>query len=292
MDRRHFIQSLGAVASTIPLFGMQLRDLEKLAQTFSASEKMPVMFVGHGSPMNAIEDNNFSQGWRVAAKNLQPQVILCISAHWESRGTFLTYNEKPKTIHDFGGFPQALFDVQYPAPGSRATADLIKEEISEPQIHLTEEWGLDHGTWSVLRQMFPNADIPVLQMSLDKGLSPRKMYELGQRLSFLRERGVLILGSGNIVHNLGMIKWGDDPDPYDWALSFDEKVKKLIDQREHGSLINFRDLGTDAKLSIPTPEHYLPMLYILGLQEKQEEVYYFNESMAFGSGSMRSFLIT
>ena len=291
MDRKSFIKSFGAL-SALSLISMRLRDIENLAQTFARTERTPVLFVGHGNPMNAIEDNVHSRAWKEVAKDLHPQLILCISAHWESRGTYITGDAHPKTIHDFGGFPQALFDANYPAPGSPETATLIQQQIQEPEVHLTDRWGLDHGTWSVLLQMFPSADIPVLQMSMDRTLSPAQMYQLGKQLAFLRSRGVLIMGSGNIVHNLGMVRWGDDPEPYDWAVEFDNKVKELIDRRDHAALIRYRDLGRAAQLSVPTPDHYLPLLYTLGLQEKAEEVYYFNETMAFGSGSMRSFVIT
>jgi 4,5-DOPA dioxygenase extradiol len=291
MHRRKFIQLVSTVGA-FSFTAMNSQSLAALGQRLEASPKMPVLFVGHGNPMNAIEDNVFSRTWRNVGRTLKPQMILCISAHWETRGSFVTAMEKPKTIHDFGGFPQALFDAQYPAPGSPETADLIAQTVQTPTIHTTEEWGLDHGTWSILMQMFPHADVPVMQLSIDRTLSAEGMYELGKQLAFLRTRGALIVGSGNVVHNLGMVRWGDDPKPYDWALEFDAKVKTLLEARDHRSLIDYRSLGEAARLSIPTPEHYLPMLYVLGLQEKQEEVHHFNEHMAFGSGSMRSFIIS
>lgn len=272
---------------------MTLIDLEKLASSLPNSEKMPVMFIGHGNPMNALLENEFVSGWRKAAENIRPSYILCISAHWESRGTFVTGNTNPKTIHDFGGFPQALFDYQYPAAGSPELANMIQSNITSTSIQITDEWGLDHGTWSILAQMFPNADVPVLQMSLDRNLSTQQMYDLATELQFLRTKGVLIIGSGNIVHNLRMAKFGSaDTSPYDWASEFDAKVAELILSRSHEKLIDYKQLGEAAKLSVPTPEHYLPLLYTLALQEKSEEVVFFNEGIDFGSGGMRSLIVS
>ncbi len=292
MKRSKFIKSLGALGA-LSFTNMTLVDLENLALNLPVTEKMPVLFVGHGNPMNAIEDNEFSRSWKSIGKELKPSYILCISAHWESNGTFVTGEQKPKTIHDFGGFPQALFDAQYPSPGSPELAKTIQDLVTEPEIHLTDKWGLDHGTWSVLLPMFPEANIPVLQMSLDRNLSPQKMYDLARQLAPLRKKGVLIIGSGNIVHNLRYARISEaNPTPYDWALEFDALSKKLIDQRDHQSLINFKNLGSAANMSIPTDEHFLPLLYTLALQEKSESIQYFNETMAFGSGSMRSFIIS
>ena len=292
MNRKSFVKSLGALGA-LSLTSMTLLDLEKLSETLQKSERMPALFVGHGNPINAILKNEFSQEWRNVGARLKPQMILCISAHWESQGTFVTGETSPKTIHDFGGFPQALFDVQYPVPGSPELAKTIQQTITEPAVHLTDKWGLDHGSWSVLIQMFPEANIPVLQMSLDRNLSPQQMYDLGKQLSFLRDRGVLVVGSGNIVHNLRYANLREaNPKPYDWAIEFDNQVKHLLDSRDHQSLINFKKLGNAANMSIPTDEHYIPMLYILGLQGKNEQIQYFNDSIAFGSGSMRSFVVT
>lgn len=292
MKRSKFIQSLGALGA-LSFTNMTLVDLENLALNFPVTEKMPVLFVGHGNPMNAIEDNEFSRTWKSLGNELKPSYILCISAHWESKGTFVTGEQKPKTIHDFGGFPQALFNAQYPSPGSPELAKTIQALVTEPEIHLTDKWGLDHGTWSVLLPMFPEANIPVLQMSLDRNLSPQKMYDLAKQLTPLRKKGVLIIGSGNIVHNLRYARISEaNPTPYDWALEFDALSKKLINQRDHKSLINFKNLGSAANMSIPTDEHFLPLLYTLALQEKTESIQYFNETMAFGSGSMRSFIIS
>ena len=253
---------------------------------------MPVLFVGHGNPMNAIEENSFTQNWVRVAKSLDhPNAILCISAHWETKGTFVTMMGKPKTIHDFGGFPRELFEVQYPAPGSPEFAKCTQQAVSSTDVMPDFDWGLDHGTWSVLSKMYPKANVPVFQLSIDYSKPPEYHYALGKELKSLRKKGVLIMGSGNIVHNLRYANLNPNAIAYDWAIEFDELSKQLINNREHLRLINYNQLGKAAQLSIPTPEHYLPLLYILGLQEKHEEVEFFNEKMAFSSGSMRSLFI-
>lgn len=250
---------------------------------------MPALFIGHGSPMNAIEANEFSQSWIEIGQSLpKPQAIVCISAHWETSGSKVTAMEKPRTIHDFSGFPQALFHVDYPAAGSPALAKLI-QQIPTSEVQPDVNWGLDHGAWSVLIRMFPEADIPVVQLSLDQNKSPKEHYELGQKLTSLRNRGVLIIGSGNIVHNLGMMRWEDVA--YDWATEFDEGLKKRILSRDHLSIINYSELGRNAKLAIPTNEHFLPLLYILALQQHGDQVQFFAEKVTFGSISMRSIRI-
>ena len=256
---------------------------------FANSErKMPALFVGHGSPMNAIEDNEFSRAWIEAGKTLpKPTAILCVSAHWETRGTFVTVMEQPKTIHDFGGFPRALYEYQYPAPGSPDLARLTQATALTVKIGLDQTWGLDHGTWSVLCQMFPNADIPVVQLSLDHFQPPEFHYALGKELRALRNKSVLIVGSGNIVHNLGMVNFDDDQ-PYDWASEFDETIKRLILSGDHNSIVHYENLGRAAHLSIPTNEHYLPLLYVLALQDKGEALRFFADRVTFGSLSMRS----
>ncbi len=272
---------------------MNLKDLHKLVdQEFT--ERMPVMFVGHGNPMNAISDNSITQGWHDAALSLEnaPKAVLCISAHWETKGTYVTAMETPRTIHDFYGFPQALFDVQYPAPGSPELAKFVSEEVKSTSVLLDHEWGLDHGTWSVLVKMFPEAKIPVFQLSLDYTKDAQYHYDLAKELAFLRDKGVLIVGSGNVVHNLRMARFDENPPAYDWALEFDATVKSLVENRDHNELINYQNLGSSATLSIPTPEHYLPLLYTLALQGNKEVASFFNEEMAFGSGSMRSIIIS
>lgn len=268
---------------------MNLRDLEKHTAHLPSSPKMPVLFVGHGNPMNAITENSFTRGWRQAIAGLpQPNAILCVSAHWETRGTKVTAMKQPRTIHDFGGFPQALFDVQYPSPGAPAYAKEVQEMVDLTRVGLDHEWGLDHGTWSILVKMFPQANIPVFQLSLDYTQPPQFHYNLAKQLAGLRQKGVLIIGSGNIVHNLRMADLREGSQPYDWALEFDALSKKLIKEGRHNDLINYHTLGSAAHLSIPTPEHYLPLLYTLALQDGKDEISFFNEELAFRSGSMRS----
>src|ERR1035437_9113906 len=254
------------------------------------SEQMPVLFVGHGSPMNAIEENEFTRGWREIAKNLpRPNAILCVSAHWETRGTLVTVMEKPRTIHDFGGFPQELFDVQYPAPGNPELANETKSIIKDQIIGLDEQWGLDHGCWSVLRRMFPAADIPVVQLSLDYSKPAQYHYDLAKELAPLRTKGILIIGSGNIVHNLRMVSWDKMNEPgfgFDWAIEANEKMKKFILNGDHQSLINYPAQGKDFELAIPTPEHYLPLLYALALKEEKEKIELFNDKAVMGSLTM------
>ncbi len=263
---------------------------KSLAENLDTTSKMPVLFAGHGSPMNAIEDNEFSRTWATLGIKLpRPRTILCISAHWETNGTFITAMPKPKTIHDFRGFPQELFEKEYPAEGSPEWAQITRETIHSTNVEPDFGWGLDHGTWSVLCRMFPAADIPVYQLSLNRKLTPRQHYEIGCELRPLRERGVLILGSGNIVHNLGLLKW--DGKPFDWATEFDGKLRDLIIKQDHTSLIDYNRLGPEVALSIPTNEHYLPLLYILGLQEGNEAVTFFTEKIVLGSISMRGLRI-
>ena len=253
----------------------------------SSEEKMPVLFVGHGSPMNAIENNEFSRTWIETGKILpRPKAILSISAHWETNGTGVTAMDAPKTIHDFGGFPPALYEMQYPAPGSLDLADMIREVIISADVRLDQKWGLDHGTWSILCKMFPKADIPVVQLSLDQSKEASFHYLLGKELKPLRNQGVLIIGSGNIVHNLPMMSWKDEG--YDWAIEFDETIKRLILAGDHEAIINYENLGETSLLSIPTNEHYLPLLYILALQDRHEQVRFFTDKVTLGSISMRS----
>lgn len=257
-----------------------------------SNKEMPALFIGHGNPMNAIEENPFSLAWKRLAEELpRPDAILCISAHWLTQGqTAVTAMSNPKTIHDFGGFPQELFDAQYPAPGSPELAKYIKDNIKTTDIVLDEnQWGLDHGSWSVLNQMYPDADIPVIQLSIDYSKPAAYHYELGKQLTFLRKKGVLILGSGNIVHNLRVADFRDLP-PYDWCEKFDLLSKELIEAGDHDSLINYEKLGKEAMMSIPTPDHYFPLMYILAVQEKDDKVSFPVEGLTFRSGSMRSVL--
>lgn len=248
---------------------------------------MPALFVGHGSPMNAIEDNEFSRAWIKAGQSLPiPKAILCISAHWMTNGTRVTAMEKPKTIHDFGGFPKELYQVQYQAEGSPSLARLTEQTLKKTNVEMDFNWGLDHGTWSVLSRMFPNADIPVVQLSLDGHKEPQAHYDLGKELRSLRNKGVLIVGSGNMVHNLMMLSWGDTA--YDWAVEFDEILKQLILSGDHDSIIHYQKFGKASDLSVPTNEHYLPLLYILGLKDRDENVTFFADKVTLGSISMRS----
>ncbi|WP_339795267.1 4,5-DOPA dioxygenase extradiol [uncultured Imperialibacter sp.] len=270
-----------------------LNDLRKFSGALKASEKMPVVFVGHGSPMNAIEENAYTKGWHSLGYELpKPTAILCISAHWETKGTFVTAMEHPKTIHDFGGFPRELFAVQYAAPGSPELAEETKKLVEKTDILFDHDhWGLDHGCWSVVKNMYTDADIPIIQMSIDHFKSPQWHYDLAKELATLRKKGVLILGSGNMVHNLRLVNWSDMFAKYDWTESINAQFKSLISDRNHAPLINYQSLGKEAQLAIPTPEHYLPMLYILGLQEQKDEISFFNDD-SWGPISMTSFKIS
>ncbi|HMP98227.1 MAG TPA: 4,5-DOPA dioxygenase extradiol [Cyclobacteriaceae bacterium] len=276
---------------------MTLKPLHTLSESMKTQAyKMPMLFVGHGSPMNGIEDNEFSRRWQQMGKEIpEPKAVLCISAHWLTRGTHVTAMENPRTIHDFGGFPQALFDVQYPAPGNPALAKTTAETITTTQVGLDHDWGLDHGTWTVVRHMYPLAQIPVLQLSIDYHKPAQYHYELAKELSVLRTKGVLIIGSGNMVHNLRMIDWNKMHEPefgFDWAIEMNEKFKQHISNNEHQALIKYENYGTAGKYAIPTPDHYYPLLYILGLQEKHEQASYFNDKAVMGSITMTSVKIS
>jgi len=253
---------------------------------------MPVLFIGHGSPMNGIEDTQFSRGWKKMAEEIPtPTAVLVVSAHWFTRGTQITAMDFPKTIHDFGGFPQALFDVQYNAPGNPALAKETASMIVSTQVELDHDWGLDHGTWTVVRHMYPEANIPVLQLSIDYTKGPQFHYDLAKELYSLRKKGVLIIGSGNMVHNLRMVAWdklNEDQYGYDWALQMNSQFKSLIESRDHSSLIHYTRLGKEALLSIPTPEHYLPLLYTLGVGTEKDSISFFNDKAVGGSLTMTS----
>jgi 4,5-DOPA dioxygenase extradiol len=289
MNRRSFIQHI-ALGTFIMGTVKDLKDT--FASTKNSDGIMPALFVGHGSPMNAIEDNEFSKEWGTIGKSLpHPKAILCVSAHWQTKGTMVTAMEKPQTIHDFGGFPQELFNKQYSAPGSQEFAKQTKDLVKKTTVVLDNDWGLDHGTWSVLCRMYPQADIPTYQLSLDYSQSPEYHYELAKELKELRKKGVLIIGSGNIIHNLRMVRF-DNAGGFDWAVEFDNKIKKAIEERDHNSLINYQNYGSIANLAIPTNEHYLPMLYAIALQEKNENISFFNAENIAGSISMRSMIIS
>lgn len=288
MQRRTFLHTISGAAAM-----MTLNELEVLAETFGETDAlMPALFVGHGSPMNAIEDNEFRRGWQKTASELPtPKAILCVSAHWETRGTFITAMPKPRTIHDFYGFPQALFDVQYSAPGSPELATETSGLITKTTVGLDHEWGLDHGCWSVVRVMYPNANIPVLQLSLDATQPPEFHYELAKQLMPLRKKGILIIGSGNIVHNLRMMQWGNKSG-FSWAEEFNEKIKKAIANGDHKQVVNYHNISKDAKLAVPTNEHFLPLLYTLGLQTPKDTPHLFNDQTMLGSISMTSVIMS
>jgi len=253
-------------------------------------EKLPVLFIGHGSPMNGILDNQFSKTWHKLGQEItRPKAVLVISAHWLTRGTHITAMEAPKTIHDFGGFPQALFDVQYPAKGDPELAEAASKLITSTHVELDHDWGLDHGTWTVVRHMYPDADIPVLQLSIDYGRPPQYHYDLAKQLAALRKKGVLIIGSGNMVHNLRMVDWQRLNEPnygFDWAIEMNTIFKQKISDRNHADLINYERLGRGAALAIPTPDHYYPLLYTLGLQDNQDNTSFFNDELVGGSLNM------
>lgn len=271
---------------------MKVNALQQLIQDNKSSEKMPVLFLGHGSPMNAIEENEFVRGFRAVGKEIQkPKAILCISAHWETKGTFVTAMENPRTIHDFGGFPKALFDVEYPALGSPEIAKETQKIITKTDVGLDEKWGLDHGAWSVIKHMYPNADVPVIQMSIDYSKPASYHFELAKELAALRNKGVLIVGSGNMVHNLRMVAWDKlqgEPYAYDWAEEANTKMKSYLLNGDFKSLVNYDKQGKAFELAIPTPEHYLPLIYTLGLKEDKDDISIFNDQPVGGSLTMTS----
>ena len=258
----------------------------------SKHTRMPALFVGHGSPMNALADNRYTQALRQQAQRMpRPSAVLCVSAHWYTHCTSVTAMPKPKTIHDFGGFPKALFDIEYPAPGDPQLADKVQSLLAPMTVPADFSWGLDHGAWQVLVHLYQQADIPVIQLSIDATQSPHFHYDLGRRLAPLRDAGVLLLGSGNIVHNLRRMQRADDAPPFDWASRFAAVVRTAVLARDHDSLINFGKYGEDARLSVPTPEHYLPLLYILGAQAAAEQAQVFVEGIENGSLDMMSFSV-
>jgi len=288
LDRRKFI-GLSAMSIAFASLG----SLKPLFENENLDGKLfPTLFVGHGSPMNAIEQNEFSEKWKKIVSDFEkPKAIICISAHWLTRGTFVTAMEMPKTIHDFGGFPKALFDVEYPAPGSLDVAHWTKESIKSANVLEDHEWGLDHGTWSVLRNMYPEATIPVIQLSIDYTKPLSYHFQLAQELKALRKKGVLIIGSGNMVHNLGMVAWDKLNSPgfgFDWTLEIDTVFKQKIESRDFQSLINWSSLHNQISLAIPTLDHYIPLIYSVGLSDKEDEISFFNDKAVAGSLTMTS----
>ena len=271
---------------------MKPNDLNKITNDFKGTDKMPLLFLGHGNPMNAIEDNEFVRGFKKVTNEFKrPTAIIVISAHWETRGTFVTAMEMPRTIHDFSGFPKELYEVKYPAPGNPMLAEETKSLIESTEVKLDDKWGLDHGAWSVVKHMYPNADIPVIELSLDYQQSPQFHYELAKELKPFRSKGVLIIGSGNMVHNLRIVDWrrlGEINYGHDWTFEASEKMKKFILSGDHKQLINYTSQGKEFNLAIPTPEHFLPLLYVLALKETNEEVSIFNDKAVGGSLTMTS----
>ncbi len=269
-----------------------LNNLQQFSDSLPNSGKMPLLFLGHGSPMNAIEENEFVNGFRNVAKTLpKPTAIICISAHWFTNGTKVTAMEMPQTIHDFGGFPKALYEVQYPAKGNPELAEATQLLLEPALVELDEKWGLDHGAWSVLRHLYPNADIPVIQLSIDYTKPAQYHFELAQKLSKLREKGILIIGSGNIVHNLRLVDFQNfhrDDYGYDWAIEARSVLNEYLLDGDFQSLIDYEKQSSAVRLAIPSPDHYLPLIYTLGLKGKSEELFLFNDKLLAGSLSMTS----
>ena len=258
--------------------------------TAGSRETMPVLFVGHGSPMNAIEDNRFSRTWvEIGEKLPRPRAILSISAHWQTAGTAVTAMDHPATLYDFYGFPKPLYEKTYPAPGSPDLARRISAEVADPAISLDFSWGLDHGTWSVLCHVFPEVDIPVVQLSLDFNQPPDVHYRLGRALGGLRRQGILVIGSGNMVHNLGLVRWQDDA--FDWALETDARMAQLIEAGDHQALIDYPAAGEHGRKAIPTNEHFLPLLYVLAMRASGDRLSFFCDAVTLGSISMRSLML-
>jgi 4,5-DOPA dioxygenase extradiol len=273
----------------------RLSALNSFIDIFAPTPRMPVLFLGHGSPMNAIEDNEFVQGFKAIAKTIpKPNAILCISAHWLTNGTSVTAMPMPKTIYDFGGFPQALYDVKYPAPGSPELASQVQNLFEKDVVKLDDAWGLDHGAWTVLKHLYPNADVPIVQMSLDYSRPLSYHFELAKSLNTLRERGVLIIGSGNIVHNLGLVDFSKINEVgfgFDWAIEAHQKVNDFIKNENYEAVINYQKQGKALGLAVPSPDHYLPLIYSLALRQKQDQVHFFNDKLLAGSLSMTSLKI-
>jgi 4,5-DOPA dioxygenase extradiol len=276
---------------------MNFDSFHSATNALKSTAPMPVLFVGHGSPMNAIEINEFSDKWRVLGKELpRPSAVLCISAHWETRGTQVTAMQLPETIHDFGGFPQALFDVSYPANGNPELAKQIRQEMTGANIGLNVDWGLDHGCWSILTHLYPDATVPVLQLSLDYTIGAQNHFNLAKQLAFLRSKGVLIIGSGNMIHNLRQLRFSptlglNEVFGYDWALEMTDLLKQKIMDEDYNALINYEKLSLAARLAIPTTDHYFPLLYALALRTKDDNVSFFNDKILAGSIGMTSVLI-
>lgn len=294
MNRKSLLKILGLAPF---LYTMNnLKDLEKISDAFLSTDKMPVLFLGHGSPMNAIEENQFVKGFKDIATSLpQPNAILCISAHWYTKGTKVTAMEMPRTIHDFGGFPPELYEVQYKAKGSPLLATQTRDILSPTLVELDEHWGLDHGAWSVIKHLYPEANVPVIQLSIDYTQGAQYHFDLAKKLSSLREKGILIVGSGNIIHNLGKIDFQNfekDNYGYDWAIEARAEMNAYLLDENFQALIDFKEQNAAWQLAIPTPDHYLPLIYTLGLKDKKDSISLFNDKLLAGSLSMTSVKIS
>lgn len=272
-----------------------LHDLKNYSDGLKNGKKMPVLFLGHGNPMNAIEENIFVKGFRGIAGTMEkPSAIVCISAHWFTDSTKVTAMSWPKTIHDFSGFPEELYRVQYPAPGDPVLADQVKELMDPTPVELDPKWGLDHGAWSVIKHLYPQADVPVIQLSMDYRKGPQFHYKLGSLLGELRHKGILVIGSGNIVHNLARVDWQNlhkEDHGYDWAYEARERINRAITSGDYSVLLDFEKHSKALQLAIPTPDHFFPLLYILGIKEKNEDLSFFNDQLIGGSISMTSLKI-
>lgn len=254
--------------------------------------KMPMIFAGHGSPMNAIEDNRYTRGWKEMVKEIpKPRSIISISAHWYTKGTKIMNEENPKTIYDMYGFPKELYEIIYDVSGNPNLAKIAKNQISKQSV-FDNSWGIDHGTWSVLVHMYPNADIPVFQISIDADAPPQVHYQIGRELKDLRQQGVLLFGTGNIVHNLRLVNWAKKDKGFDWAYKFDDYIKENIENRDHKSILNYQSLGETARLAVPIADHFNPILYILGASDDEDKISVYNNDCMMGSLSMTSYLFT
>lgn len=290
MTRNEFIQSI--TFTSILMTTTKLSAFAGIVDALTPTTRMPVLFVGHGNPMNAIEENEFVKGWRIVAGGFEkPKAILCLSAHWKTKGSYITAMEKPKTIHDFGGFPRELFEVQYPAPGDPKLAIESQKLIQSADVQSDFSWGLDHGCWSVIKQMYPKADIPVIQLSIDYSKPLRFHFDLAKELSSLRSKGILIIGSGNMVHNLQRIDWQNEHSGYDWAVEANEGFKSMITSEKYDKLFDIQNVSSAFRLSVPSLDHYIPLLFSLGLKEKTDPLTFFNDALMMGSLSMTSLKI-
>lgn len=290
MNRNEFIQSLTYTA--ILMTTTKFSALAGIVEGLKPTSQMPVLFVGHGNPMNAIEENEYVIGWRKIVSGFEkPKAILCLSAHWETKGNYITAMEKPKTIHDFGGFPRELFEVQYLAPGDPKLATETQKLLQSANVQSDFSWGLDHGCWSVVKQMYPKADIPVIQLSIDYSKPLRFHFDLAKELSSLRSKGVLIIGSGNMVHNLQRIDWQNERSGYDWAIDANEGFKSMITNEKYDKLFDIQNVSQAFRLAVPSLDHYIPLLFSLGLKEKSDPVTFFNDALLMGSLSMTSLKI-